>query len=135
MGLIATDDRGQSHERKAWCVPQGGAAFIYVLAMDAKSGDRRPSSRIDWRSWKASPAWCGPDGIARLGLPRPEANGESPDLVLLTGPGYSFAEVVTGDAVAIAGGLKGSHGHDPAAGLHARDVHGGRRGHQAGRAA
>src|SRR5690606_24926170 len=55
----------------------------------------------------------GPEGYARLGFPLPETNVEAPDFALLTGPGYSFNEAVTGDAVGGAGGLKGSHGHDP----------------------
>ena len=33
--------------------------------------------------------------------------------MLTTGPGYSFADVLTDPAVADAGGHKGTHGHDP----------------------
>ena len=55
------------------------------------------------------------EDFARLGLPRPEKNDEAPDLVLMTGPGYSFAETMNIGAVGAAGGgLKGNHGHDPA---------------------
>jgi hypothetical protein len=64
-----------------------------------------------------------PESYAALGLPQPERNDESPDLVLLTNPGYSFAEPVSGEVVVSAGGLKGSHGHDPAPGyMHATFV-------------
>jgi hypothetical protein len=34
-------------------------------------------------------------------------------LVLTTGPGYSFGDALTGDAVISAGGPKGTHGHLP----------------------
>jgi predicted AlkP superfamily pyrophosphatase or phosphodiesterase len=54
-----------------------------------------------------------PPQFAKLGLPSPDANPEAPHLVLTTGPGYSFAEVTSGPAIAPTEGLKGSHGHDP----------------------
>jgi hypothetical protein len=55
----------------------------------------------------------GPGEFKRLGVPDPGSNPEAPHLVLTTGPGYSFDNSVKGDAVADAGGHKGSHGHDP----------------------
>ena len=112
MGLIATDDKDKVTKREAWCVAQGGSAFIYVLAKDKKAEiTAQLSEKLAKVEGVAAVLW--PDGINRLGLPTADANGEAPDLVLLTNPGYSFAEVLTGDAVASAGGLKGSHGHDP----------------------
>ncbi len=54
-----------------------------------------------------------PNEFIKLGVPCRPQNAEAPDLVLTTGPGYSFANNVTGDAIADAGGSKGSHGHDP----------------------
>jgi predicted AlkP superfamily pyrophosphatase or phosphodiesterase len=112
MGLIETDDKDKVTTRKAWCVAQGGSAFIYVLDNSKKA---ETIAKLNDRLAKLDgvAAVVMPDQFSKLGLPRPEANGESPDLVLMTNPGYSFAEPVTGDAVASAGGLKGSHGHDP----------------------
>ena len=102
--------KSRAARRGAW--PQGGSAFIYVLdAADKRRDCRKLKERFSQLEGVA--AVVGPDGYAKLGLPQPEANGESPDLVLLTNPGYSFAEQVTGEAVASAGGLKGTHGHDP----------------------
>jgi predicted AlkP superfamily pyrophosphatase or phosphodiesterase len=112
VGLIDTDGKEKVTSRKAWCVAQGGSAFVYVLDAARKT---EIVDQLDQRLAKLEgvAAVVGPDGFAKLGFPRPEANGESPDLVLMTNPGYSFAEQVTGEAVASAGGLKGSHGHDP----------------------
>jgi predicted AlkP superfamily pyrophosphatase or phosphodiesterase len=112
MGLIATDDNDKITKREAWCVAQGGSAFIYVLAKDKKAEiTAQLSERLAKVEGVAAVVW--PDGMNRLGLPTANTNAEAPDLVLLTNPGYSFAEVLTGGAVASAGGLKGSHGHDP----------------------
>jgi len=113
MGLVQLDDKEKVTTRKAWCVAQGGSAFIYVL-----DGDKKADTIVKLNERLAKlegvAAVVGADQFAKLGLPRPEANGESPDLVLMTNPGYSFAEQVSGEVVASAGGLKGSHGHDPA---------------------
>jgi len=54
-----------------------------------------------------------PGEFVDLGVPDPSKNPEAPHLVLTTGPGYSFANNVTGPAVFDTGGNKGSHGHDP----------------------
>jgi predicted AlkP superfamily pyrophosphatase or phosphodiesterase len=112
LGLIAAED-DKVNSRLAWCVAQGGSAFIYVL--DAA---RKPQITAQLKERLAKlegvAAVIAPDQYGRLGFPRPETNGEAPDLVLSTGPGYSFIEAVAGDAVGDAGGHKGSHGHDPA---------------------
>jgi predicted AlkP superfamily pyrophosphatase or phosphodiesterase len=113
LGLVSTDASDKVTGRQAWCVPQGGAAFLYVLDASRKA-DITKQLTERFSKLEGITALVEPEGFAKLGLPRPETNGESPDLVLLTGPGYSFADVVTGEAVATAGGLKGSHGHDPA---------------------
>jgi predicted AlkP superfamily pyrophosphatase or phosphodiesterase len=118
LGLI-TAEGDKVTSRKAWCVAQGGSAFIYLLDAGGKAEIAGPvKERL--RKLEGVAAVVEPDGYARLGLPQPEANGEAPDFVLLTNPGYSFIEAVTGEVVGSAGGLKGSHGHDPAPGyMHA----------------
>jgi len=118
MGLLEAE-KDKVTSRKAWCVAQGGSAFIYILDA-ANKADVAAKLKDRLGKLEGVTGVVEPSGFAKLGLPRPDANGESPDLVLLTGPGYSFAEQVTGDAVASAGGLKGSHGHDPSPGyMHA----------------
>ncbi len=112
LGLVAIDDKEKVTTRKAWCVAQGGSAFIYVLDTDKKA-DTITKLSASFAKLEGVASVVTPDSFAKFGLPRPETNGESPDLVLLTNPGYSFDAQVTGEAVATAGGLKGSHGHDP----------------------
>jgi predicted AlkP superfamily pyrophosphatase or phosphodiesterase len=112
MGLIETDGKDKVTSRKAWCVAQGGSAFIYVLTNVQKSVTGL-EIKNRFAGLEGVAAVVSPDQFAKLGLPLPETNGESPDLVLMTNPGYSFAEQVTGEAIAAAGGLKGSHGHNP----------------------
>jgi len=121
LGLIQTDGEDKVAGRKAWCVAQGGSAFIYVLDAAQKSAVGQIKERLGKLEGVAGVV--GPEGFKKLGLPQPDANVESPDFVLLTNPGYSFAEQITGEAVASAGGLKGSHGHDPQPGyMHATFV-------------
>jgi len=118
MGLIEAE-KDKVTSRKAWCVAQGGSAFIYILNAGNKP-DVAAKLKDRFGKLEGVTGVVEPTSFGKLGLPRPEADGESPDLVLLTGPGYSFAEQVSGDTVASAGGLKGSHGHDPAPGyMHA----------------
>jgi predicted AlkP superfamily pyrophosphatase or phosphodiesterase len=112
LGLVIADRDNNVTRRRAWCVAQGGSAFIYAL-------DDRARSRIadvlkvELAKLEGVAAVVGPAGFAKLGLPTADTNVEAPDLVLLTRPGYSFNDALTGEAVGGAGGLKGSHGHDP----------------------
>jgi predicted AlkP superfamily pyrophosphatase or phosphodiesterase len=112
MGLVATDPRDKVTSRKAWCVCQGGSAFVYVLDRDKKE---ETVARLQERLAKIEgvAGIVGRDKLQQYGLPLPEANAEAPDFVLLTSPGYNFIEATSGDVVGSAGGHKGSHGHDP----------------------
>jgi predicted AlkP superfamily pyrophosphatase or phosphodiesterase len=112
LGLITAGDDGKVTDRRAWCVPEGGSAFIYVLD-DAKRAEILAQIKPKLAALEGVSAVLEPAQFAKLGLPSPDANPEAPHLVLLTGPGYSFADVLTPPAVADAGGQKGSHGHDP----------------------
>ena len=113
LGLVKTDDAGKVTDRQAWCVAQGGSAFIYVLDASRRaeiSGQiKQKLAALEGVQGVVEPAEYG-----RLGLPSPDANPESPHLVLLTGPGYSFNDSLASPVVADAGGHKGTHGHDPA---------------------
>lgn len=112
LGLVKVDERGQITGRQAWCLAQGGSAFVYVL----------DETREEEIVQQLSDEFSGMDGVlevlqpeqfTQLGLPAPEESPEAPHLVLTTGPGYSFSNSATGEAVIDAGGSKGSHGHDP----------------------
>lgn len=111
LGLITTDDGGKVTGRKAWCVAQGGSAFIYLLNDDARTrlaGVRDALAKIEGVSEVLDA-----EAFGKLGIPAPARNAEAPDLVLTTGPGYSFQDSASGEAVVDAGGYKGTHGHDP----------------------
>jgi predicted AlkP superfamily pyrophosphatase or phosphodiesterase len=113
LGLVAADDAGKVTSRKAWCVAQGGSAFVYVLEK-LRHAEIAAELKAKLAKLEGVSGVHGTEEFTRFGLPQPSANPEAPDLVLTTGPGYSFAEQVTGEAIAKTDGLKGSHGHDPA---------------------
>lgn len=112
MGLIATDDSGKATERKAWCVAQGGSAFIYLLD-EANRKQQLGAVKTELAKVEGVTAVLEPEEFIKLGLPAPDSNPEAPHLVLTTGPGYSFNDALAGETVASAGGPKGTHGHDP----------------------
>jgi predicted AlkP superfamily pyrophosphatase or phosphodiesterase len=111
-GLIEADASGKVTSRLAWCVGQGGSAFIYVL-----DSERRESIIGQLKTKLAALEGVAevlePVAFIKLGIPDPEKNPEAPHLVLTTGPGYSFNDALSAPAVADAGGMKGTHGHDP----------------------
>jgi hypothetical protein len=93
-------------------VPEGGCAFVYVLD-EPRQADIIATLKKRLAAIEGVNDVLEPVEFAKLGLPLPDANPEAPHLVLTTGPGYSFADPVVGEAVVSAGGLKGSHGHIP----------------------
>ncbi len=112
LGLIQTDEKDKVTSRAAWCVAQGGSAFISIL------DDDRRDELIEILTEKFADLEgvvdvIPPSQFAELGLADPMKNPEAPHLVLTTGPGYSFANNVSGELIADAGGSKGTHGHDP----------------------
>jgi predicted AlkP superfamily pyrophosphatase or phosphodiesterase len=111
-GLIDANDKGNVTGRRAWCVAQGGSAFIYLLD-DANREQQLKQLRLTFIEVEGVTQALGPDRFAELGLPDPKDNPQAPDLVLATGPGYSFSDSLQGDVVNSAGGQKGSHGHLP----------------------
>jgi predicted AlkP superfamily pyrophosphatase or phosphodiesterase len=112
LGLIAVGADGKVTDRRAWCVPQGGSAFVYLLNAERQ---KETVSQVHKKlaDLEGVSAVLTPEEFSKLGLPSPKDNSEAPDLVLLTGPGYSFADAASGPAVVNAGGHKGTHGHDP----------------------
>jgi predicted AlkP superfamily pyrophosphatase or phosphodiesterase len=112
MGLVAVGEDDKVTGRKAWCVPQGGCAFLYVLETEKQDATiaalKKRFAAVEGVTGVLEPA-----EFAKLGLPLPENNAEAPHLVLTTGPGYAFADPHLGEAVVDAGGLKGTHGHVP----------------------
>jgi predicted AlkP superfamily pyrophosphatase or phosphodiesterase len=112
LGLIETDDHDDVTSRAAWCVAQGGSAFIYVMD-DDRRGELTSMLVKKFADTEGVLDVIRPRQFADLGLPDPNENPEAPHLVLTTGPGYSFANNVSGATIVDAGGSKGTHGHDP----------------------
>ncbi len=112
LGLIESDNDNKITDRSAWCVAQGGSAFIYILDENRRE-ELIETLTKEFTEVEGIQAIMHPAEFVELGLPSPDENPEAPDLVLTTGPGYSFADDVSGEVVVDAGGNKGTHGHDP----------------------
>lgn len=113
LGLLEVDAKGKPGRRSAWCVSQGGSAFVYLLEEERKA-ELLPRVRTALAKLEGVQSVLGPEEFTKLGLPHPDANPEMAQLVLTTGPGYSFSDAATGQVVTSAGGHKGTHGHLPA---------------------
>lgn len=113
LGLIETDDQNKPTKRQAWCVAQGGSAFIYLLD-DATRTEQLPRAKAAFLKLDGVQRVIEPLEFASLGLPLPTENHEAPHLILATGPGFSFNGELTGDAVGPATATyRGTHGHLP----------------------
>lgn len=109
LGLIETNVNDKVTKRDAWCLSQGGSAFIYVLDDDRRDEITEQVAQ-ELASVEGVLAVMRPSQFVKLG--DPSKNPEAPHLVLTTGPGYSFADDVLGPPIVDAG-TKGTHGHDP----------------------
>jgi predicted AlkP superfamily pyrophosphatase or phosphodiesterase len=113
MGLIETDEKNKPTRRQAWCVAQGGSAFIYLLD-DATRAEQLPRVIATLSKLEGVERVIEPPEFAALGLPLPTENHEAPHLILATGQGYSFNADVTGDVIGPATETyRGTHGHLP----------------------
>ena len=113
LGLIETDDKDKPTKRQAWCVAQGGSAFIYLLD-DATRAEQLPRVKAALSKLEGVQRVIEPAEFASLGLPSPAENHEAPHLILATGPGYSFNGDLTGDVIGpVTATYKGTHGHLP----------------------
>jgi len=114
LGLVKLDLREKVSERAAWCTSQGGSAFIYVL-------EEQRREEITAQLVKKLAQLPGvlevlqPESFADFGVPLPTENSEAPDIILTTGPGFTFREDTTGPIIVDSQGKKGMHGHDPSA--------------------
>ena len=113
-GLIAKSLGKEPAARRAWCISEGGSAFVYVLD-DANRAqiiaDLKPKlaamEGVDWVR--------GTEEYAKLGFPTPDADQRSPDLLMSAKDGYSFSETSLGEnEIVEVSPQKGTHGYDPA---------------------
>lgn len=112
LGLIETDEKGKATKRQAWCVAQGGSAFIYLLDDSRKPELGRIKESLS--KLEGVERVIEPSEFHVLGLPLPDENHEAPHLILATGSGFSFNDAAIGDAAGPATETyKGTHGHLP----------------------
>lgn len=113
QGLITAAVGGKVTERRAWCLSEGGSAFIYVLDETSRAqivADIKPKlaalEGVDWVK--------GPEEFSALGFPTPDQDSRAPDLLLSAKDGYSFSEVAAGeDLITNSESVRGTHGYDP----------------------
>jgi arylsulfatase A-like enzyme len=110
-GLITVED-GKVTATKAYVVPEGGSAFVYVTTPDPDGsvlrGARQAISSIEGIDQIIDPAQYEP-----LGLPQPSADPQVGALLLAAKSGYAFAAGATGEKTvvdALEGNL-GTHGY------------------------
>ncbi|HEX9772381.1 MAG TPA: hypothetical protein VGA44_02860, partial [Steroidobacteraceae bacterium] len=107
------DELGGVTRRRAWSISGGGCAMVYLLDEEHKDELRK---QLKERFSKLE----GVDGVldvhefARYGLPDPADNPQQADLMLVTGPGYSFDNEHAGtETLTQLSEQKGTHGHLP----------------------
>lgn len=99
--------------RQAYCLSQGGGAFLYVL----------DSVNRDAIIARLKPKLAAMEGVevvidrkdfTKFGHLLPEQNPQEPDLMLAAKDGYSFSETAAGELeVTPSGSPKGTHGYSP----------------------
>lgn len=112
-GLIAAAVGGKVTARRAWCLSEGGSAFIYVLDEANRAqivADIKPRlaalEGVDWVR--------GTEDYAKLGFPTPDQDARSPDLLMSAKDGFAFSEVAAGEEeITRTDSLRGTHGYDP----------------------
>ena len=112
LGLVKADKDNKPIERRAWCVAQGGSAFIYVLDA-AREAELAAQLKEKLAALEGVAALVEPKDFARFGLPDPAKNPQAPHLVLLAKPGFAFNDALGADIHVKADNVKGTHGHDP----------------------
>lgn len=113
-GLITKSVGKEAGPRRAWCVSEGGSAFVYILDEANRAqilADLKPKlaamEGVDWVR--------GTEEYAKLGFPTPEQDKRAPDLLMSAKDGYAFSEASLGEKeIAEVSPPKGTHGYDPA---------------------
>ncbi len=91
---------------KAYVLPEGGAAFVYV-----KAAEWIPKVRETLSGVEGIDRIYGVDEFPALGLPRPERDPQFGQLLLAAKDGYSFSGATGGPVTAAVPQVGGSHGY------------------------
>lgn len=109
-GLLTV--RGNDTETaRAYAVPEGGIAMVYLTVPDTAEEDRTKVLEL-FSGRKGIRQILTPNDFAKYGLPTPADDGQAPDLVLAAEDGYAFSADATGeDFIVVNDGTPGTHGY------------------------
>jgi predicted AlkP superfamily pyrophosphatase or phosphodiesterase len=108
-GLL-TVEGGKVTTARAYAIPEGGTALVYLTSPDTAAEDREKAIAA-FKQAEGIDAVLTPDAFAEYGLPTPAQSRQAPDLVLAAKDGYGFNGDATGDDfVTVNEGTPGTHG-------------------------
>ena len=111
-GLVRLGPDRAVESREAWCLPQGGAAYIYVLDRNRRA-ELLPRLKALLRNVEGVQAVLEEPEFPGVGLPTLQEDPRMPDLILAARDGYAFGDSAAGDAPIVEGAVRGSHGALP----------------------
>lgn len=97
---------------KAWVIPEGGTAMVYVTGT-ANKQETLQRLETEFKTLEGVSEVLAASDFSGLGLPDPARNDRMSDLVLSAADGFAFSGAADGDAVTSvpAGATPGSHGY------------------------
>jgi predicted AlkP superfamily pyrophosphatase or phosphodiesterase len=111
-GLVEVENDKVTGGPVAW-ISQGGSAFVYVLD-DSRREELVAKLRELFTGVEGISGTIGVEQFPEYGMPNPNLDPHSPDLILFAGMGYNFGDTSAGEIpIEIKPERKGSHGHDP----------------------
>lgn len=113
MGLIEVNANDEVSRRRAWCLPSGGSAGVYILD-DARRERLKQQLKRQLIQIDGVERVLDVEEFTKLGLPDPAENPQQADLMLACKPGYCFSGSVSGSQlVTPTERRRGTHGHLP----------------------
>jgi predicted AlkP superfamily pyrophosphatase or phosphodiesterase len=109
-GLLELGPTGQLTKARAMIVPEGGTGMVYLTDPQTRESDRKKIMAL-LHGKEGLADVIGPDRYAALGLPLPQNNPRTPDLLLAASDGYAVTGTAKGDdfVVPVTGTM--SHGY------------------------
>jgi arylsulfatase A-like enzyme len=95
-GLLKIGPTGQLTKVRAMVVPEGGTGMVYLTDPQTRKNDRKQiMALLNGKEGLAD--IIGPERYAALGLPLPQNNPRTPDLLLAASDGYAVTGTAQGD--------------------------------------
>lgn len=108
-GLLTVEENKVT-TAKAYAIPEGGTALVYLTSPDTATADREAVIAA-FKEAEGIDAVLTPDAFAEYGLPTPAQSRQAPDFVLAAKDGYGFNGDASGDDfVVVNEGTPGTHG-------------------------